>query len=88
MKLFKVLAITVIINSCDAPQFAVGMSEEEFKRKNKVELVYADTDQTIYKKVNYPLGGALVVKFFYFQEGKLVRFYQGQQEPDVIIERR
>lgn len=73
---------------CKAPEFAIGMSEREFTKRNKVELVYAAADQTIYKKVNYPFGGAPVVRFFYFQGGKLVRFDQGRREPDVIIEKR
>lgn len=66
----------------------MGESEEEFVKHNRVELVEATGRVSIYKKVNYPFGGAPVTKFFYFTDGKLTQVNEGQRTPDIIVEHR
>lgn len=83
----KILTITLaciclLITSCKAPQYTIGMSESEFLRHNRVEAVKQTETVSIYKKVNYPFGSQPVVKFFYFSNGKLVQVDQGERAPD------
>ena len=66
----------------------MGENEEEFLKHNRVELVSATGRTSIYKKVNYPFGGAPIIKFFYFTDGKLAQVDEGQRSPDIIVEHR
>ena len=65
----------------------MGENEEEFVKHNRVELVSATGRVSIYKKVNYPFGGAPITKFFYFTDGKLTQVDEGQRSPDIIIDK-
>jgi hypothetical protein len=85
-KLFVFMLIGII--SCRAPRFYMGENEEEFLRHNRVELVKASGRVSIYKKVNYPFGGAPITKFFYFTDGKLSQVDEGERSPDIIVEHR
>lgn len=78
--------LALCLVACKAPQYSIGMSQEEFLRRNKVEAVQESESYSVYKKVNYPFGAPPVIKFFYFRNGKLVQVDNGRQ-PDVIIDK-
>jgi hypothetical protein len=88
MKQLSVLMLLCIFASCRAPRFYMGESEQEFIKHNRVEMVSATSRSSIYKKVNYPFGGAPVTKYFYFTDGKLTQVDQGVRSPDIIVEHR
>ena len=88
MKHLPLLLLLFIFTSCRAPRFYMGENEEEFVKHNRVELVSATGRVSIYKKVNYPFGGAPITKFFYFTDGKLTQVDEGQRSPDIIVEHR
>jgi hypothetical protein len=83
-----VVAFAVMVGSCKAPRYAMGMSEFAFLANNKVETIEQSQHISVYKKVNYPFGAPAVTKFFYFKDGKLVEVNEGERTPDVIIENR
>lgn len=72
--------------TCKAPQYSIGMSQQEFLRRNKVEAVQESQSYSVYKKVNYPFGAPPRVKFFYFKNGVLAQVDNGRQ-PDLIIDK-
>ena len=82
------LSILLVLASCRAPRFYMGESEQDFVRHNRVEMVSAYRGVSIYKKVNYPFGGAPVTKFFYFTSGRLSQIDEGERSPDIVIEHR
>src|SRR6186713_1254014 len=86
--LIGAMCLFLAIGSCKAPYFTIGMSEQEFLKHNRVSLVEASTNYTVYKKVNQPFGAPPVIKFFYFRNGKLVEMNEGQRTPDIIVEKR
>lgn len=88
MKKLSALTLLWLITSCRAPRFYMGEPEEEFVRHNRVGLVEATGRVSIYKKVNYPFGGAPVTKFFYFTDGRLTKVDEGVRSPDIIVEHR
>ena len=87
MKKYIFVALLFIL-SCKAPEYVIGMNEQDFLGHNSVAVVEQTEDHSIYKKTNYPFGGAPITKFFYFSNGKLIRVDIGKRSPDVIIERR
>lgn len=82
------VCVLLIFNSCKAPVYFIGMTEEKFLQKNKLKTVKATERESIYSKTNYPFGGSPQTKFFYFRNGKLVQVDEGVQRPDVIVEHR
>ncbi|MDQ0640850.1 hypothetical protein QF042_004415 [Pedobacter sp. W3I1] len=84
MKNIILIALALTMLSCRAmygfePTFTMGMSESDFKQKNRPELVSATDDgtriyRTYYARTNY--------KFFFFQKEKLVRFEKGTYPDD------
>ena len=68
--------------ACKAPMYTIGMTEQDFLKHNNVMAVKQNQEVSIYKKVNYPFGGAPIVKFFYFQYGKLVQMDEGERAVD------
>jgi hypothetical protein len=68
--------------------FFIGMTQQDFLKHNRVQLVEANQQATIYKKINYPFGAPPVTKFFYFRDGKLIQVDEGTQNPDIIVEQR
>lgn len=80
-------AFLLLLSNCRAPQFYVGIPEQDFVRKNTgIELVEASAARNVYKKTNYPFGKAPQTKYFYFVDGKLVQMDQGVQRPDITIQ--
>lgn len=80
MKKLILIGLALVMLSCRAfvgfePTFTMGMSESDFKKKNKPELVAANEEDgtriysTYYASTNY--------KFFFFRNEKLVRFEKG-----------
>lgn len=80
MKNIILMALALTMLSCRAfvgfePTFTMGMSESDFKKKNKPELVAANEEDatriysTYHASTNY--------KFFFFRNEKLVRFEKG-----------
>jgi len=57
----------------------MGMSEKDFKEKNKSEMVFATEDgNRIFRTYNR----LTEYKFFFFKNGKLVRFENGTNPDD------
>lgn len=85
-KILYTLLGLLCLYSCKAPQYIIGMNEQEFVRHNKVIAVQQTEHVSIYKKVNYPFAAPAEIKFFYFRDSKLIRVDNGRQ-PDVIIDK-
>lgn len=83
---WTIILIVLIVSSCKAPVYTIGMSEKEFLKHNRVQAVEQTTTVSVYKKVNYPFGAPAVTKFFYFQNGQLAEVNEGQRQPDIIIQ--
>ena len=63
------------------PTFTIGMSEKEFTEKNKQQLVLAnDAGVKVYRTENF--NQLTNFKFFYFKDGKLVRYEDGLKPDD------
>lgn len=80
MKKLLLIGLALVMLSCRAmvgfePTFTMGMSESDFKKKNRPELVAANEEDgtkiysTYHASTNY--------KFFFFRNEKLVRFEKG-----------
>lgn len=83
------LMATLLFCSCSSAKFALGMSEDEFVKKNRsVELVETSFERTVYKRTTQPFGKPEKVNYFYFIGGKLVQMDGGVARPDVIIENK
>lgn len=79
--------MVLLIISCKAPYFFIGMNEQAFLSKNKgVKIVKSSKSETIYQKINYPFGKPPDYKFFYFINGQLDHVDEGVQSPDLIIQ--
>lgn len=90
MKTLPRLAVMAMLClfSCKAPQYTIGMNEQDFVKHNRVNVVEQAEHYSIYKKTNYPFGAAPVTKFFYFVDGRMVKMDSGERMPDFIIEHR
>jgi hypothetical protein len=81
MKKLILICLAMMTLSCKTffygkePTFTMGMSENEFKQKNKPEMVLATEDgRRIFRTYN-PF---TKYKFFFFKDEKLVRFENGE----------
>lgn len=86
VRLLFIMLIAMASMQCKAPKYFIGMSEEDFLRKNKVQTVESTARYSVYKKINYPFGAPPIVKFFYFRDGELFRVDGGERQPDIIIQ--
>ncbi|WP_316820445.1 hypothetical protein [Pedobacter gandavensis] len=79
-----IICLAMMLLSCKVmygptPKFTMGMSEKEFKEKNKSEMVLATEDgEKIFRMYNVLTD----YSFFYFKNGKLVRFENGNHPDD------
>lgn len=67
------ICLAALALSCKAPSFMMGMTEGDFKKQNRsATMVSATADHTvIYRVVN---DIQHMYNFFYFRDGKLIRF--------------
>ena len=84
MKNFLFIGLAITMLSCRAmygiePTFTMGMSESEFKQKNRPELVSAAKDGSRIYSTYHVLTH---YKFFFFENEKLVRFEKGEHPDD------
>ncbi|WEK18692.1 MAG: hypothetical protein P0Y49_18070 [Candidatus Pedobacter colombiensis] len=85
-KLILLAGLAITLLSCRAmygheAKFTMGMSETEFKEKNKPDFVSANEGgRTIYRTMYVGTG----YKFFFFKEGKLVRYENGTRPDDYL----
>jgi len=80
------MVLYFLLASCKAPMYTIGMNEQDFLKHNKVTAVKQTESISIYKKINYPFGAPAIVKFFYFQNGKLIQVDEGQRAVDYRIQ--
>ena len=86
--LLLMIAISAF-SSCKTSYVTLGMSESDFLINNKVRLVEAHGNVSIYKKQQDPAWHFRPeTKFYYFRDGKLVDINEGERMPDIIVEKR
>lgn len=84
--LITIALVGLCLVGCITVRATLGMSETDFTRQYKTaEAVKLAQDGDVYK-MNLYVQGIYKSKYFYFQEGKLVRVDDGQRRPDVIIQ--
>lgn len=86
-----ILSLLFIIASCKVPNYAIGMSENEFtaSQKYNLTLVEASRGRAIYKRAVESDGKTVTANmYYYFVDGKLVRMERVENNPDIIIEQR
>ncbi|WP_316824838.1 hypothetical protein [Pedobacter miscanthi] len=84
MRKLILIGLALVMLSCRAfvgfePTFTMGMSESDFKKKNKPELVAANEDGT---RIYSTYHASTDFKFFFFRNEKLVRFEKGKNADD------
>lgn len=77
-KIILLLAITFA--ACKSPTYKLGTSESKFKSQNKTdaELIEKSGSYTVYRIPQHENARQTEYKFYYFQDEKLIRVYQGQ----------
>ena len=86
MKKIKVAILLVMLASCAAPIYIMGMSEQSFvDQNNRLKPVYQTSEISVYKRMEYPFGKPPVTRFFYFKNHELVAMDEGQKAADIVI---
>ena len=87
-KLTTILFALFILSGCKVPVYTIGMTETEFKAHNRMaDVVELTPHRTVYKKPDhFDEKNRMHYKYFYFEDGKLVRLDEGERKPDIIIE--
>nr|WP_294790430.1 hypothetical protein [uncultured Mucilaginibacter sp.] len=75
-----ILLLAIAFAACKSPTYKLGISESKFKSQNKssAEVVEKTGSYTVYRIPQYENGRKTEYKFYYFQDEKLMRVYQGQ----------
>lgn len=82
MKKIILLALVALAIGCTAPYFNIGMSELEFTKANpSAEVVSADVYGKVYRMRNVDITSEAGYNFYFFSEGKLVKYEQSKR-PD------
>ncbi len=63
------------------------MSEEKFLMQNRnIAEVSSTPTSAVYKKIDHGLGHLPSAKFYYFQNGKLVKIEETERQPDITFQ--
>ena len=80
-KILVSLSLILALATCKLPSYTVGLSEADFKAKHKwtAQVSEQTADHAVYKmQTNFQDEKRKRYKYFYFENGKLVRQDEGQ----------
>ena len=81
---FVLVLIICLLQSCAAPNFILGTSETDFVRKcRRAVIVESSSSGNVYS-----VGDGIYTekRFYYFQNGTLIRLDAGVSRPDIRID--
>ena len=81
---FVLVLIICLLQSCAAPNFILGISETDFVRKCRRAVIV----ESSYSGTVYSVGDGIYTqkRFYYFQNGTLIRLDAGFSRPDIRID--
>ncbi len=91
LTIYSLAIITMMLSCTTAPKkmntildhIQIGMSENDFRQQLKdEELISSNGDKVIYRVITKGSYGDFAHKFFYFENGKLIRIDEGERNID------